>query len=39
MGLFLRNQVIKACGIPGLSRLAFGRDIVDELPLPNYRWP
>jgi 2-polyprenyl-6-methoxyphenol hydroxylase-like FAD-dependent oxidoreductase len=38
-GLFLRNQVIEACAIPGLSRLAFGRDITDRLPLPDYRWP
>jgi 2-polyprenyl-6-methoxyphenol hydroxylase-like FAD-dependent oxidoreductase len=38
-GLFLRNQVIKACAIPGLSKLAFGRDIVDKLQLPDYPWP
>lgn len=38
-GLFLRNQVIKACAIPGLARLAFGRDIIDNLQLPDYRWP
>jgi len=38
-GLFLRNQVIKACAIPGLTRLAFGRDIIDSLQLPNYGWP
>jgi hypothetical protein len=25
-GLFLRNQIIKACAIPGLAKLAFGRD-------------
>ena len=36
-GLFLRNQVVKACTIPGLARLAFGRDIIDKLP--DYRWP
>lgn len=35
-GLFLRNQAIKACAIPGLARLAFGRDIVDTLQLPDY---
>jgi 2-polyprenyl-6-methoxyphenol hydroxylase-like FAD-dependent oxidoreductase len=39
LGLFLRNQVIKACAIPGLSSLAFGRDIIDKLALPDYRWP
>ena len=38
-GLFLRNQVIKACAIPGLSKMAFGRDIIDKLALPDYRWP
>ena len=38
-GLFFRNQVIKACAIPGLARLAFGRDIIDTLQLPDYRWP
>jgi 2-polyprenyl-6-methoxyphenol hydroxylase-like FAD-dependent oxidoreductase len=39
LGLFLRNQVIRAFVIPGLARLAFGRDIVDTLRLPDYRWP
>jgi 2-polyprenyl-6-methoxyphenol hydroxylase-like FAD-dependent oxidoreductase len=38
-GLFIRNQVIRASAIPGLARLAFGRDIIDKLPLPDYRWP
>ena len=37
-GLFLRNQVIRACAIPGLARLAFGRDIIDTLQLPDYGW-
>jgi len=37
-GLFLRNQVMKAFAIPGLARLAFGRDVVDTLRLPDYRW-
>ena len=38
-GLFFRNQVIKAFAIPGLARLAFGRDIIDTMQLPDYRWP
>jgi len=38
-GLFFRNQLIKAFAIPGLARLAFGRDIIDTLQLPHYRWP
>jgi 2-polyprenyl-6-methoxyphenol hydroxylase-like FAD-dependent oxidoreductase len=39
LGLFFRNQVVRACAIPGLARLAFGRDIVDTLRLPEYTWP
>jgi 2-polyprenyl-6-methoxyphenol hydroxylase-like FAD-dependent oxidoreductase len=38
-GLCLRNQVMKAFAIPGLARLAVGRDIIDTLQLPHYRWP
>ena len=38
-GLFLRNQVIRVCAIPGLARAAFGRDIMDRLQLPDYGWP
>jgi 2-polyprenyl-6-methoxyphenol hydroxylase-like FAD-dependent oxidoreductase len=38
-GVFLRNQVIKACAIPGVPRLVFGKDIIDKLQLPDYRWP
>jgi 2-polyprenyl-6-methoxyphenol hydroxylase-like FAD-dependent oxidoreductase len=38
-GLFFRNQLVRACAIPGLARLAFGRDIVDTLQLPEYTWP
>jgi len=38
-GLFLRNQMIRACAIPGLARFAFGRDIVDTLQLPKYGGP
>jgi 2-polyprenyl-6-methoxyphenol hydroxylase-like FAD-dependent oxidoreductase len=37
-GLFLRNQVINACAIPGLSKLAFGRDIIEKMQLPDYHW-
>ena len=37
-GLLLRNQVIRATAIPGIARLAFGRDILDRLKLPAYRW-
>jgi len=35
-GLFLRNQIINACAVPGLARLTFARDLVDTLSLPNY---
>jgi 2-polyprenyl-6-methoxyphenol hydroxylase-like FAD-dependent oxidoreductase len=38
-GLFLRNQVIKAFAVPRLARLAFGRDIIDTLQLPDYGSP
>jgi 2-polyprenyl-6-methoxyphenol hydroxylase-like FAD-dependent oxidoreductase len=39
LGLFFRNQVIRAAAIPGLARFTFGRDIVDTLQLPDYHWP
>lgn len=35
-GLFVRNQSIRICALPGLARLTFGRDIVDTLQLPDY---
>jgi 2-polyprenyl-6-methoxyphenol hydroxylase-like FAD-dependent oxidoreductase len=38
-GLLFRNQVIKLFAIPGLARFTFGRDIIDTLQLPDYRWP
>ena len=38
-GLFLRNQIIRACAVPGLAKLMFGRDITDRLPLPDSLWP
>ena len=38
-GLYFRNLVIRAFAIPGLARLAVGRDIADALALPEYNWP
>jgi 2-polyprenyl-6-methoxyphenol hydroxylase-like FAD-dependent oxidoreductase len=38
-GLHFRNIVIKCFAIPGLARLAVGRDIADRIALPDYRWP
>jgi 2-polyprenyl-6-methoxyphenol hydroxylase-like FAD-dependent oxidoreductase len=38
-GLFLRNQVIRACAIPGVAKLALSRDVADTLKLPDYSWP
>lgn len=38
-GLQLRNYIVKAFAIPGLAKLAVGRDIADNLRLPNYDWP
>ena len=37
-GLFFRNQVLKAFAIPGLAKLAFGRDLINRLKLPDYPW-
>jgi 2-polyprenyl-6-methoxyphenol hydroxylase-like FAD-dependent oxidoreductase len=37
-GLLLRNQIIGAAAIPGFARIAFGRNIVDSLRLPEYSW-
>ncbi|MGE0036044.1 MAG: FAD-binding domain [Xanthobacteraceae bacterium] len=39
IGLWFRNQVIKTFAIPGVARLTIGRDIIDALRLPDYRWP
>jgi 2-polyprenyl-6-methoxyphenol hydroxylase-like FAD-dependent oxidoreductase len=38
-GLFLRNQVVRACAIPGVAKFALSRDITDTLELPDYSWP
>jgi 2-polyprenyl-6-methoxyphenol hydroxylase-like FAD-dependent oxidoreductase len=38
-GLHFRNLVIEAFAIPGLARLAVGRDIADRIELPEYQWP
>jgi len=38
-GLLFRNQMLNLASLPGLARLTLGRDIVDKLPLPEYRWP
>jgi 2-polyprenyl-6-methoxyphenol hydroxylase-like FAD-dependent oxidoreductase len=38
LGLFFRNQVVRAAAIPGVARLTFGRDITDTLQLPEYQW-
>ena len=38
-GLWFRNQVMNAFAIPGLARLVVGREIIDSLRLPHYRWP
>ena len=37
-GQGLRNLVIRTFAIPGLARLAVGRDITDALRLPDYDW-
>ena len=38
-GLYVRNQIIKALAIPGLTRWTVGRDLIDTLRLPGYNWP
>lgn len=38
-GLSFRNLVVKAFALPGLARLAVGRDIADSVELPAYDWP
>jgi 2-polyprenyl-6-methoxyphenol hydroxylase-like FAD-dependent oxidoreductase len=38
LGLFVRNCIIGATAIPGLARLAFGRETIDKLVLPEYIW-
>jgi 2-polyprenyl-6-methoxyphenol hydroxylase-like FAD-dependent oxidoreductase len=38
-GLWFRNQVMNAMAIPGIARLAVGREIIDTLRLPEYHWP
>lgn len=37
-GLWFRNQVMNAFTIPGLARLAVGREITDKLILADYCW-
>jgi 2-polyprenyl-6-methoxyphenol hydroxylase-like FAD-dependent oxidoreductase len=38
LGLLARNLVIAVTAIPGLARLAFGKDLADRLTLPEYAW-
>lgn len=37
-GLWFRNQVMNAFAVPGLARLAIGREITDKLILRDYCW-
>jgi 2-polyprenyl-6-methoxyphenol hydroxylase-like FAD-dependent oxidoreductase len=37
-GLYVRNLFVKAFAIPGLARLAVGRDVVDRVQIPDYSW-
>ena len=39
LGMLFRNLVVRSFSIPGVARLAIGRDIADELELPDYVWP
>jgi 2-polyprenyl-6-methoxyphenol hydroxylase-like FAD-dependent oxidoreductase len=37
-GLSVRDALIRAMAVPGLSRIVIGRDIEDRLTLPEYHW-
>jgi 2-polyprenyl-6-methoxyphenol hydroxylase-like FAD-dependent oxidoreductase len=37
LGVFFRNQVLKAFRVPAIAEMAIGRDIRDQLQLPRYR--
>jgi 2-polyprenyl-6-methoxyphenol hydroxylase-like FAD-dependent oxidoreductase len=37
-GLAFRNLVIRLSAVPGVARLAFGREIIDRLDVPDHRW-
>jgi len=39
LGLLFRNLVTNAFAVPGLARLAIGKEITDAIQLPDYRWP
>ena len=38
-GLLFRDLVVRAFALPGVARLAIGRDITDRVALPDYSWP
>ncbi|HEX4105252.1 MAG TPA: FAD-binding domain [Rhizomicrobium sp.] len=38
-GLWFRDMTIRSFAIPGLAKLGVGRDMMDRLILPEYRWP
>ena len=38
LGVFFRNQVLKAFRVPAIARIAIGRDIRDQLELPRHHW-
>ena len=38
-GMWFRNRVIGTFAIRGLARYVVGRDIIDTVRLPEYRWP
>jgi 2-polyprenyl-6-methoxyphenol hydroxylase-like FAD-dependent oxidoreductase len=37
LGLFFRNQIMKLLTIPWIADLAVGRDLADNIALPEYR--
>ena len=38
LGVFFRNQVLKAFRVAAIAKIAIGRDIRDQLELPRYHW-
>ncbi|HUO02080.1 MAG TPA: FAD-dependent monooxygenase, partial [Rhizomicrobium sp.] len=37
-GLWFRNMVIRSFAIPGVAKFGMGRDVMDRMALPDYRW-
>jgi 2-polyprenyl-6-methoxyphenol hydroxylase-like FAD-dependent oxidoreductase len=38
-GRWARNLIVNTLSVPGLARFIIGRELIDELALPDYQWP